>query len=286
VKTLGFEHLKDMYCDDPDFKEAYEACENLVLGGKSQWMEYMIQEGLLFKGNQLCIPKCSMRDNLLKKKHSGGSVGHFGHDKTFTKLISSYYWPGMRKKVIKSINRCRIYQHAKERRQKNGLYQPFPIPERPWDEISMDFMLGLTRMQRGCDSIFLVVDRFSKMEHFIPCQKTSDATHVANLFFKEVVRIHGLPRSIFSDKDTKLVGHFWRALWNKLGTKLSFNSAYHSQTDGQTEVVNKILGNLLRTLVTEHHNKWDHILPQEKFAYNESPNRSTGKIPFQILYGM
>jgi hypothetical protein len=96
VKTLWFEHLKDMYCDDIDFKEAYEACENPVLREISQLIEYMIQEGLLFKGNQLCIPKCSMKDNLLKEKHSGGLDGHFGYDKTFAQLSSSYYWPGMR----------------------------------------------------------------------------------------------------------------------------------------------------------------------------------------------
>jgi hypothetical protein len=166
------------------------------------------------------------------------------------------------------------------------LYQPFPIPERPWDAISMDFVLGLPRVQRGFDYIFVVVDRFSKMEYFIPFQKTSDTTHVVNLFFKEVVRIHSLPRSIVSDIYTTFVGQFWRTLWKKLGTDLSFSSAYHPQTDGKTEVVNKSLGNLLRSLVTEHHNKWDQILPQVEFAYHDSPNRRNGKSPFQILYGM
>ena len=96
VKTLGFDNLNDMYRDDSDFKDVYEACENLVLRDKSQWIECMIQDGLLFKGNQLCIPKSSVRENILKEKHSGGLAGHFGHDKTFAHLSSSYHWPGMR----------------------------------------------------------------------------------------------------------------------------------------------------------------------------------------------
>ena len=124
------------------------------------------------------------------------------------------------------------------------------------------------------------------MAHFIPYFKTSDASHVANLFFKEIVRLHGLPKSIVSNRDTRFLRHFWRTLWKKLGTKLSFSSAYHPQTDEQTEVVNKSLGNLLRSLVGEHPKQWDHVLAQVYFSYNDSPDRSTSQIPFHIIYGI
>jgi hypothetical protein len=145
VKTLGFDNLKEMYRDDPNFKEAYEACENPILIDRSQWTEYMIQDGLLFRGNQLCIPKSSMRENLLKEKHSGGLVGHFGHEKMFMQLNGSYYWPRMRTNVKKFVNRCRIFQHAKGKRHNTGLYRPFQLPERPWDAVSMDFVLEISR---------------------------------------------------------------------------------------------------------------------------------------------
>jgi hypothetical protein len=227
-----------------------------------------------------------MRENLLKEKHSGGLARHFGHEKTFMQLNRLYYWLGMRIDVKKFVKKCRIFQHVKGIRQNTGLYQPLPVPERPWNTISMDFVLGMPRKQRGCDSIFMVVDRFLKMAHFIPCQKTNDATHIANLFFKEFVRLHGLPKSIVSNRDTKFVGHFWRTLWKKIGTKLSFRSSYHPQTDGQTEILNQSLGDLLRSLVAEHRRQWDQILSQAEFSYNNSPNRSTGQSPFHILYGM
>jgi Fe-S cluster biosynthesis and repair protein YggX len=102
---LGFDNLKEMYRDDPDFKEAYEASENPILRNISQWTEYMIHNGLLFTENRLCILKCSMRENLLKEKHNGGLVGHFGHDKMFSKLNISYYWQGMRTNVQKFMDR-------------------------------------------------------------------------------------------------------------------------------------------------------------------------------------
>jgi len=98
--------------------------------------------------------------------------------------------------------------------------------------------------------------------------------------------VAGVALNIVSDRDTKFLGHFWRTIWTRLGTNFSFSSLYHPQTNGHTEVVNMSLGNLLRSLLTEHHSQWDQILPQTEFDYNDSPNRITGKIPFQIVYGI
>ena len=148
----------------------------------------------------------------------------------------------------------------------------------------MDFSLGFPTTQRGNESVFMVVDRFSIMQSFIPCHKTHDAIHIADLFFREVVRLHGLPKSIVSNRDTKFVGYFQRTLRKKLRMKSKFISTHHSQTDGQTKVINRSLGNLLRCLVGDKPKGWDLILPQVEFSYNNSINKSIGRSPFQIVY--
>ncbi|KAJ9546716.1 hypothetical protein OSB04_019259 [Centaurea solstitialis] len=234
-------------------------------------------------GNQLCIPDSSLRLQIIKELHG---EGHVGRDRTLQLVQSSYFWPTMRKEVDRFVKRCKICQVSKGTATNAGLYLPLPVPLQPWVDISMDFVLGLPRTQRGNDSVFVVVDRFSKMVHFIPCKKTTDALKVAQLFFREIYRLHGLPSSIVSDRDTRFLSHFWRSLWNMVNTKLNFSSAYHPQTDGQTEVVNRSLGNLLRCLVGDHVKAWDQKLCQAEFAHNHAVNRSSGFSPFQVVYSV
>jgi len=149
----------------------------------------------------------------------------------------------------------------------------------------MDFVLGLPISKHGHDSIFVVVDRFSIMAHFIPCHKTDDASHVANLFFREIVRLHGVPRTIVSDRDVKFMSYLWKTLMAKLSVKLLFSSASHPQTDGQTKVVNQSLGTLLRVLIKKNLKDWEECIPHAEFAYNRAKHSTTKMSPFMIVYG-
>lgn len=282
VNVTGFDQVKEEYKDCPDFHEIFLQLTSDTFPHDDH---YAIHDGYLFHGCRLCIPHSSLRDFLIEELHAGGAAGHFGRDKTILMVEDRFYWPSLKRDVARVVRQCQICQVAKGKRKNTGLYTPLPVPHAPWQDLSMDFVLGLPKTFRKHDSILVVVDRFSKMAHFIPCTKTADASHVAKLFINEIVRLHGLPTSIVTDRDVRFVSYFWKTLWKLLNTKLKFSTAYHPQTDGQTEVVNRSLGDLLRCLVGEHISTWDRVLPIAEFAYNSSVNRSTGHSPFEIVTG-
>ena len=151
-----------------------------------------------------------------------------------------FYWPG-----LKIVGQCCTCQLAKHRKQNTGLYTPLPMPDRTWPDVSIDFVLGLPRTFRKHDSILVVVNRFSKMAHFLPCSKTSDDSKIAKLYFDKIVKLYGLPKTIVSDRDVRFMSYFWKTLWHLVGTKLKFSMAFYPQT----EVVNHSLGNLFWCLM-------------------------------------
>ncbi|KAK1602162.1 hypothetical protein QYE76_017205, partial [Lolium multiflorum] len=278
--VLGLEEIKELYPSDAFFGPIFAKCS--VDRG---FDDFYLHDGYLFKANKICIPESSLRKLLLQESHGGGLMGHFGRDKTLSMLSTHYYWPRMKRDVERLCNRCTTCLQAKSTSNPHGLYIPLPIPYAPWSDISMDFVLGLPRTKHGHDSIFVVVDRFSKMAHFIPCHKSDDASHIASLFFREVVRLHGIPASIVSDRDVKFMSYLWKSLMAKFGVKLLFSSSSHPQTDGQTEVVNRSLSTLLRTLVKKNLKSWEDCLPHAEFAYNRAKHSTTLRSPFMIVYG-
>uniref|UniRef100_A0A2N9HY26 Integrase catalytic domain-containing protein n=1 Tax=Fagus sylvatica TaxID=28930 RepID=A0A2N9HY26_FAGSY len=197
AKLLGFEYVKELYVNDDDFASVFAACEKAAFG------KFYKLDGYLFRENRLRVPNSSIRELLVREAHGGGLMGHFGVRKTLDVLHEHFFWPKMKRDVERVCSRCVTCRQAKSRVLPHGLYTPLPVPSAPWVDISMDFVLGLPRSRKGRDSIFVVVGRFSKMAHFISCHKTDDATHIADLFFREIVRLHGVPRSIVSDRDVK-----------------------------------------------------------------------------------
>jgi hypothetical protein len=165
--------------------------------------------------------------------------------KTENVLAAHFFWTKMRRDVERYMSRCTTCNKVKSRLNPHSLYMPLPIPSVPWEDIFLDFILGLPRTKMGRDNIFMVVDSFSKMAHFIPCYKSDNASHVANLFFFEIVHLHGVLNTIVSDRYAKFISHFWITLWFKLVTKLSFSNTSHPQTYGQTEVINHTLSTML-----------------------------------------
>jgi hypothetical protein len=184
--------------------------------------------------------------------------------------------------VYQSCTACAI---AKPTTKKHGLYTPLPTPDRPWESISMDYMLGLPSTKRGNDCVFVVVDRFSKMVIMAACKKSITTEATAKLFFERVWVHFGIPQTIVSDQDSRFLNTFWSSLWSLLDTKLTKSTTFHPQTDGQTEVVNRMIVHILRMYNSKHPCTWDESLPYVQHSYNRALHSSTGHNPFQVGLG-
>eukprot|EP00261_Vitis_vinifera_P023282 XP_010655166.1 PREDICTED: uncharacterized protein LOC104880390 [Vitis vinifera] len=244
------------------------------------------RDGLLFYKGKVVVPADhSLRAKLLYEVHDSKVGGHSGILRTYRRLQQQFYWPKMHKAVQKYVQKCEVCQRIKpETKAPAGLLQPLPIPAQVWEDITLDFIEGLPT-SHGKDTILVVVDRLSKFAHFIPLTHPFTTKVVAEKFIEGVVKLHGMPRSIISDRDPIFISKFWQEFFKLSGSKLMLSSAYHPQIDGQTEVVNRCVEQYLRCFVHQWPRKWSTYLAWAEYWYNTTYHASTKMTPYQALYG-
>ena len=276
--TALLHSIKNAYQQDEVCKEALDDPDHSHL---------TVKNGMLYKLGRLYIPDDNtIKAQLLHEAHDNNISGHVGTAKTVELLSRNYYWPTMHTDVRKYVLSCSACQANKASNAlPMGLLQPIPTPERRWDVVTMDLITQLPRTRNGHDAIVVFVDKYSKMAHYTATTTTVSAPQLASLFWKEVVRYHGIPSAIISDRDPRFTSHFWRALWKQLGTKLAMSTAYHPQADGQTERQNRTLEDMLRAYVNYHRNDWDQHLVAAEIAHNNSQQASTSFSPYFLNYG-
>jgi hypothetical protein len=216
--------------------------------------------------------------------HDSALGGHSGIQAMYQRAKKLYYWPGLKLAVELFVKQCSTYQHAKHNNQKPvSPLQPLTPPKGAWQDITMDFIDGLPVFE-GASVILVVADCLMKYAHFLPLKQPYTAKSVAKAFVDNVVKLHGVPLSIISDRDRVFTGAFWKEIIAAVGTKLHYSTAYHQQTDGQTECVNQCLEQYLRCAVQDNPKLWRRCLPMADFWYNTSHHTALGCSPIKALY--
>jgi transposase InsO family protein len=226
-----------------------------------------------------------LRLRLVQDHHETPAAGHPGRSKTLELLKRTYFWPKMQQFVDRFVKNCHTCQRSRTSRHAPfGILRPLPIPDRPWQDIAMDFVTGLP-WSEGCDAIWVVIDRLTKGRHLVPCLSTVDAKDLADLFLQHVFRLHGIPESIVSDRGPQFAAAFWGRLCDRLGIDRKLSTAFHPETDGQTERANSVMEQYLRAHVSYLQDDWAKWLPLAEFAANNQASESTGVSPFFGLHG-
>ena len=239
---------------------------------------YLLFENLIYVPNKIRI-------RVLELHHDSISAGHFGINKTIELISRNFWWPKLQKDVKMFIKSCEICSKSKIPRHKPyGLLSPLSTPNRAWSAISMDFIVELPK-SKDMTTIMVVVDRLTKMAHFIPFRCLPTASIAADSFIANIFKLHGFPDSIISDRGSQFTSDFWNRLCSLLNIKHSFSTANHPQTDGQTERVNSILEQYLRCFINEKQNNWFDLLPFAEFSYNNTLQQSINQSPFFANYG-
>ena len=239
------------------------------------------EQGLVRYDDRIWVPDSEdLRLRVLLYHHDHPISGHFGQNKTLELIRRGYTWPSVRSFVKDYCKSCTACARSKASRHRPyGKLRQLPIPEKPWNSISMDFIEQLPSSE-GFTAILVIVDRLSKQSIFIPTHDTITSMQLAQLFVLHVFSKHGVPSHVTSDRGTEFVSHFFRSLGKALDMRLHFTSGYHPEGDGQTERTNQTLEQYLRIYCNYQQDNWKELLPLAEFAYNNAPSATTGISPF------
>ena len=238
--------------------------------------------------DQIVVPNSEdIRAYIMRELHDAPMSGHQGQDRTQHAIERTFWWPCLARDVAEYVRTCDSCQRNKPRNTRpNGTLQPLPIPETKWESICMDYITHLPKTPRGHDAIAVFVDRLTKMVHLAPTTSDVTAEGTARLYVDHVVRLHGVPNTIITDRGSTFNNKFWQALQSILGTKHHMSTAYHAQTDGHAERANRVLEDMLRHYIAPTHTDWDLHLSLAAFACNNAYNSSIDSTPFYLNYGM
>ena len=281
--------LSEGYADDPELAHIIKRPKSSsrdVFPDRYVWDEgkqrlYLIESSPV----RLCVPRGPLRLLLLQENHDCPFSGHPGRDRTPWNLSKHFYWPHMGRSVKDFVKSCESCKRSKSSRNKVGLLQPLPVPDQPWHNIFMDFIMGLPLTPMKNDAVFTFVDRLTRYVHLIPTTSTIDAEGAAQLYIKHIFSAHGLSKSIVSDRDPRFTASFFKEVFSLLGVKLQMSTSNHPQTDGLTERVNRVLEDCLRSFVNHRQSNWDEFLPLCQFAINNSYQASACESPFFLNSG-
>ncbi|CCE34844.1 uncharacterized protein CPUR_08783 [Claviceps purpurea 20.1] len=269
--------VKDAGLADDEYKA--------VLDNVDRADTFTLDEGLLYRKGRLWVPTTLQRD-VLTSEHDTKVAGHMGMDKTAELITRNFWWPNLDATVRDYVRGCLECQRNKSPKHAYyGLLQPMELHYKPWQSVAMDFITDLP-LSNGCDSIWVMIDPFTKMAHFVPLKVDGKRTDdLIRIFATHYWKHHGIPLDIISDRDSRFTSQLWKDFLKLVGVQSRMSTAFHPQTDGQTERTNQILEIYLRAFVNYEMSNWEDLLPTAEFAYNNSTSSATTLSPFFANYG-
>jgi hypothetical protein len=282
LESVILQRIIDAQKDDEGMKHV---CEKIRAGKANCFRED--DQGVVWFNNRIVVSRNEeVRQQILDEAHLSRYSIHPGSTKMYQDLKQHYWWTKMKIEIARYVAKCDTCRRIKAIHMKTaGPLQSLPIPTWKWEDISMDFIVGLPKTAKGYDSVWVIVDRLTKIAHFLLVKTIHPVTVYAQLYIARILSLHGILKTTVSDRGPQFISKFWEELHKSLGTKLLHSSTYHLQTSGQTERVNQILEDMLRAFVLEFPQKWDECLPLAEFSYNNSYQESIKMAPFEALYG-